>query len=352
MGIFLFLILFSLFLKYFDIFHIASRHVTVSTVGVIKNMYRLSQDFPKVNLAVSLHAPNQTLRRKVIPTAGGNPLEQIMEAITSHIIKNCQKQTKSNDEMNHKISEIQVENNTLSEEKNIREDDESTALMQMRKHLGHQGVMIEYILLAGLNDLPEIAHELGALLLPIRDSILLNLIPYNSTDVKADFKPPTKESVESFQKICMSSPYYIHTRIRQEMGQDIAGACGQLVIKKTGPSKSIEENKSRELEDLVQPISSKRKKRNVLNNKKSKRPSLGYSPTCDNPKQDMKRDSVDQSYENPMKQTASKSNLISKLLMLLTDTTGSIHSNTVITAVTSVAVLSVVSLTLIKFSRK
>ena len=49
---------------------IAPRHVTVSTVGVIKNIYRLSQELPLVNLALSLHAPNQTLRKQIIPTAG------------------------------------------------------------------------------------------------------------------------------------------------------------------------------------------------------------------------------------------------------------------------------------------
>jgi hypothetical protein len=95
---------------------------------------------------------------------------------------------------------------------------------------GTSVVMIEYIMIANLNDQAAQAHELGQLLSPIKDYILLNLIPYNPTNVKEDFQAPTREDVEKFQQICYSAPYFVHTRIRQEMGQDISGACGQLAL--------------------------------------------------------------------------------------------------------------------------
>lgn len=117
-------------------------------------------------------------------------------------------------------------------------DGQSPDQVLIKRRLGHQGVMIEYILIAGLNDQPEHAHELGALLRPLSHAILLNLIPYNPTDVKETFEAPTKEAVTCFQSICMSGPYWVHTRIRQEMGQDIAGACGQLALK-NAPDKGM-----------------------------------------------------------------------------------------------------------------
>jgi len=94
--------------------------------------------------------------------------------------------------------------------------------------------MIEYILIHDLNDQDEHAHELAKLLYSKRQYILLNLIPYNPTDVAESFEPPTEEQVKRFHNICTSDQYRIFTRIRQEMGQDIAGACGQLALVSPG----------------------------------------------------------------------------------------------------------------------
>ena len=66
-------------------FSLSPRHVTVSTVGVRDNMYRLTSELPMINLALSLHAPDQETRLRIIPTAGGNKIEGLMEAVDNHI---------------------------------------------------------------------------------------------------------------------------------------------------------------------------------------------------------------------------------------------------------------------------
>lgn len=187
-----------------QLFSLSSRQVTVSTVGVVKNMYRLTDDVPHINLALSLHAPNQAVRLKIVPSASAHPIEKLIEAITYHINSNEKLMLQSRPPVKN----------------------ESRSRQQKR----HPIVMIEYILIKDINDRPEHAHELGALLSLKKLNILLNLIPYNPTDVAEDYFPPLPEDVQEFSRICRSPPYDIHTRIRQEMGQDIAGACGQLAL--------------------------------------------------------------------------------------------------------------------------
>jgi len=111
-------------------------------------------------------------------------------------------------------------------------------------------VMIEYILIKEVNDLPEHAHELGALLSSRRAHIILNLIPYNPTDVIHKYEPPTTESISTFFQICMSDKYRIYTRVRQEMGQDIAGACGQLALVRKSDNSDVKSTKSAVLTDV------------------------------------------------------------------------------------------------------
>eukprot|EP01035_Chromulina_nebulosa_P017071 gene17071-22583_t len=69
---------------------LSPRHVTVSTVGVVKNMYRLTEDIPSVNLALSLHAPNQQTRLKIVPTASAHKIDKLMAAIDNHIKRNSE----------------------------------------------------------------------------------------------------------------------------------------------------------------------------------------------------------------------------------------------------------------------
>lgn len=203
--------------------------MTVSTVGVLKNMYRLSDEMPYVNLALSLHAPNQEVRLKIVPTARAVSIEKLMEAVDYHILKNSQY-----------IESIPTKNG-VPEEK-------SSQPIQMDgswKVAKSTGIMIEYILIGDVNDREEHAHELAELLKSRRGYVMLNLIPYNPTEVAEDFHPPTQEQVDKFAKICMSEPYLVHTRVRQEKGQDIAGACGQLAV----VNKKAEEKKLSDLED-------------------------------------------------------------------------------------------------------
>jgi 23S rRNA (adenine(2503)-C(2))-methyltransferase len=181
-------------------FGLAPRHVTVSTVGVVRNMKRLTDEVPQVNLALSLHAPNQSVRVQIVPAATAHKIEKLMDAVDYHITQGV---------------------STCRQEGKV-------------SHLERwYGVMIEYILIQDVNDREEHAHELAALLSANslrRKHTILNLIPYNPTEVAESYNPPTKESVERFSRICMSEPYNIMTRVRKEMGQDIAGACGQLAL--------------------------------------------------------------------------------------------------------------------------
>jgi adenine C2-methylase RlmN of 23S rRNA A2503 and tRNA A37 len=115
-------------------FALAPARCTVSTVGVIPNMRRLVHDAPGVSLALSLHAPNQRLREQIVPTATAYKLPALMAALDYYLASGPKVRT-----------------------------------------------MVEYCVLGGVNDSEECARELGELLRG-RD-IILNLIPYNPTDV-------------------------------------------------------------------------------------------------------------------------------------------------------------------------
>ena len=104
--------------------------------------------------------------------------------------------------------------------------------------------------------MPELAHELGTVLKPRKNFILLNLIPYNPTDVGDNYDPPSDDDIRKFHEILISDKYRIHTRVRKEMGQDIDGACGQLVVEHQKRGKSnLDKGKRKgasppEIEDL------------------------------------------------------------------------------------------------------
>ena len=192
-------------------FGLSPRHITISTVGVVRSMYRLTDELSHVNLALSLHAPTQDIRLQIVPSASAHPIEKLMTALDYHITNNAAPVKKS--------------------------------------QLKVTSVMIEYILIKDVNDREEHAHLLGKLLLPRRNRVLLNLIPYNPTDVPGqNFQPPDQASIDRFYQICTSDEYRIFSRVRQEMGQDIAGACGQLALK-AGPS-SASGNATGDIEDI------------------------------------------------------------------------------------------------------
>ncbi|KAH6570820.1 hypothetical protein BASA60_007543 [Batrachochytrium salamandrivorans] len=169
-------------------FGLSPSRISVSTVGVVPRMLALARDMPDIGLALSLHAPTQELRTQIVPTAKAWNINRIMKAADAFIAQ---------------------------QNANVKSHNR-------RKH-----VLIEYVLIADINDSHQVAHQLGELLKG-RD-VLLNVIPYNPTAVPHDYKPPSQETTRSFVDI-VRRVYNVHTLLRQELGQDISSACGQLVI--------------------------------------------------------------------------------------------------------------------------
>jgi 23S rRNA (adenine(2503)-C(2))-methyltransferase len=161
-------------------FKLSPNRVTVSTVGVPGPMKKFIHDLPNVNLALSLHAPNQDLRKSFVPSAKGFPLHKLMDTVDLYLNKTKRK------------------------------------------------LLVEYVLLNGVNDNESVANELGQLLQG--KNVTINLIPYNNTDVNAPYVPTKMEDVLKFQAILFKK-YKVATTVRKEMGADIASACGQLVVK-------------------------------------------------------------------------------------------------------------------------
>jgi 23S rRNA (adenine2503-C2)-methyltransferase len=172
--------------KAIDIFHhpeglnISQRRITVSTVGVVEGIHRLAKEPLKVNLVLSLHAPNQNIRKKIIPYARKYPLEEILMA------------------MDHYSSETK------------------------------RDITYEYTLLAGINDHFKNAEELAQLLAGKQCTV--NLIPYNPVD-GLNLDRPKKETIEDFRMVLEDAG--INTTWRYTKGKDIAAACGQLALQKS-----------------------------------------------------------------------------------------------------------------------
>lgn len=157
--------------------NLSQRRITISTVGVIEGIERLSQEDVRVNLVLSLHAPNQHIRKKIIPYARKYELTDILKAMTAF-----SKESK-------------------------------------------RDITYEYTLIAGINDHPDHAQELGRLLKG--QQACVNLIPYNPID-GLQLQRPEKDAIEQFRQILSS--YKIVTTWRYTKGKDIAAACGQLAL--------------------------------------------------------------------------------------------------------------------------
>ncbi len=155
--------------------NISGRRITVSTVGLPAQMRRLADLEVPVTLAISLHAPNDALRRQLIPWADYVSIDQLIEAGRYYF------------------------------DKTGRE------------------ITLEYILLRQVNDRPEHAKELAAVAKKLRSNV--NLIRYN--EVKGmPFDRPTSGDVHAFQRVLLQAGVNVH--IRASRGRDIAAACGQL----------------------------------------------------------------------------------------------------------------------------
>ncbi len=153
--------------------------ITVSTVGLPDRIRQLGKD-TKCQLALSLHAPNDELRSKLVPLNNRYPIKEILDACREFPF------TK------------------------------------------HGPLMIEYVLLAGVNDKLEHAKQLAELLKDFKHRVI-NLIPYNPV-AGISFSRPSQESAEAFKKELISAGF--KTIIRTTKGIDSNAACGMLSIKK------------------------------------------------------------------------------------------------------------------------
>ena len=157
---------------------IGSRHITISTCGVIPGIKKFMNEEGQVNLAISLHAPNNALRSRIMPINKAYPLNELMETIKEYINKT------------------------------------------------NRRVTFEYIMLDNVNDSEENAKELALLLKGI--NCYVNLIPYNETE-NIGFKRTKKWKILQFYDILKSNN--INVTIRKEFGGNVDAACGQLRAK-------------------------------------------------------------------------------------------------------------------------
>ena len=159
--------------------NIGSRHITVSTCGIIPKIREFSEFPYQVNLAISLHAPNNEIRDMLMPINKAYPLDKLMTEIR-HYIKTTNRR-----------------------------------------------VTFEYILLSGINDSEECANELCDLVRGL--NCYINLIPYNETN-NLGYKRSKKDTISKFYDIIKKRK--INVTIRREFGSNISAACGQLRSKK------------------------------------------------------------------------------------------------------------------------
>ena len=154
---------------------LGSRHITISTCGIIPGIKKFMEEEGQVNLAISLHAPNDSLRSKIMPINKAYPLKDLMKVIKEYIAKT------------------------------------------------NRRVTFEYIMLDNVNDSEKEALELVKLLKGI--NCYVNLIPYNETE-NIEFKRTKEWKILKFYDILKSNK--INTTIRKEFGGSVDAACGQL----------------------------------------------------------------------------------------------------------------------------
>ncbi len=155
--------------------NIGARHITVSTSGIVPKIYEFADEGMQINFAVSLHAPNQEARQKLMPIAKAYKLEELMEAVKYYTKKTGRR------------------------------------------------VTFEYGLMSGQNDTEEVAMELAKLIKNIKCHV--NLIPINYVPER-DYIRTSRSKIFAFERTLKEQG--INVTIRREQGADIAAACGQL----------------------------------------------------------------------------------------------------------------------------
>ena len=158
--------------------NLGSRHITVSTCGVIPKIYEFACLPYQVNLAISLHAPNNKIRDMIMPINKVYSLDKLMIAIKDYLKTSTRR------------------------------------------------VTFEYIMLKDINDSIDCAHELASLIRGM--NAYVNLIPYNETE-NISFKRTEKEQILKFYDILKKEK--VNVTIRREFGSNISAACGQLRAK-------------------------------------------------------------------------------------------------------------------------
>lgn len=154
---------------------ISQRNVTVSTCGLVPQMYRLAEEKLQITLAISLHAPNDEKRRELMPVARRFSMEEVLDACRYYFEKTGRR------------------------------------------------ITFEYSLVAGVNDSPADAEELGKRLRGLNCHV--NLIPVNPIKER-NFCRSDRNVVQKFK--FNLEKYVRYVTLRREMGSDIDGACGQL----------------------------------------------------------------------------------------------------------------------------
>ena len=158
---------------------IGARHITVSTCGIVPKILEFS-NFPlQINLAISLHAPNDELRNQIMPVNKVYPLKELIQVLEIYLEKT------------------------------------------------NRRITFEYILLAGVNDTEEYAVELAKLVGHL--NCYINLIPYNETN-NLEFRRSNTVQIMKFYDILKKNR--LNVTIRREFGSKISAACGQLRSKK------------------------------------------------------------------------------------------------------------------------
>ncbi len=155
--------------------NISLRNVSLSTCGLVPQILRLKDEGLPVTLSISLHAPNDAIRRQIMPVAQRYPMEALMQAVRAYVAQTGRR------------------------------------------------VVFEYALIDRLNSRPEHARELARLLRGLQCHV--NLIPLNHVDERS-LAPASPQAVRAFLETLEEE--HISATVRREMGADIGGACGQL----------------------------------------------------------------------------------------------------------------------------
>jgi len=154
---------------------IGARHITVSTCGIVPGIRRFADEKTQFNLAISLHAPNDELRSRLMPVNKAYPLAELMDALRYY----CQ--------------------------------------------LNNRRLSFEYILLKGVNDTDECVQQLVELTREF--DVYINLIPYNHVDENGYVSTDYKSAMALYNKLMNQN---VRCTLRQKHGDDIDAACGQL----------------------------------------------------------------------------------------------------------------------------